>query len=167
MTDVMERVIDHGVATPPRAKGAIAVIAVLGAAVLIFAASRYVPELLWQSGHGWPQLAMGNEIAGEQAILDGRLLFIPMSVILCGFLGTPIPPDPHHRYLLVGKRIGSTRPSPPAADLQPEPWFRLLRHTTRRCYRGPCGRRLRGGIAESVRARRADRQSRYPARISR
>ncbi|WP_040824171.1 glycosyltransferase family 39 protein [Nocardia jiangxiensis] len=59
----------------------------VGALIVVISA---VPELLWQSGHGWPQLAMGGEIAGEQAILGGRLLFIPMSVILCGFLGTPL-----------------------------------------------------------------------------
>jgi len=57
-----------------------------GVIVLISA----VPELLWQSRHGWPQLSMGGEIEGEQAILGGRLLFVPLSVALCGFLGTPL-----------------------------------------------------------------------------
>ncbi|MQY17266.1 ArnT family glycosyltransferase [Nocardia macrotermitis] len=49
-----------------------------------------VPELLWQAHHGWPQLAMGREIAGEQEILGGRLLYVPMSVMLCGFLGAAL-----------------------------------------------------------------------------
>lgn len=46
-----------------------------------------VPELLWQHDHDWPQLEMGRVISGEQGILGGRLLFVPMSVILAGFLG--------------------------------------------------------------------------------
>ncbi|MBU3062038.1 glycosyltransferase family 39 protein [Nocardia sp. NEAU-G5] len=49
-----------------------------------------VPELLWQAGHGWPQLGMGGEISDEAAVLGGRLLFVPVSVALCGFLGTPL-----------------------------------------------------------------------------
>lgn len=50
----------------------------------------FVPDLLWQAGHGWPQLAMGGEISGEQAVLGGRLLFVPIAVALCGFLGVPL-----------------------------------------------------------------------------
>ena len=58
-----------------------------GALIVLISA---VPELLWQAQHGWPQLSMGSEIAAEQAVLGGRLLFVPMSVALCGFLGTPL-----------------------------------------------------------------------------
>lgn len=49
-----------------------------------------LPQLIWQARHGWPQLAMGAEIAAEQAILGGRLLFVPMSLILAGILGAPL-----------------------------------------------------------------------------
>lgn len=58
-----------------------------GAGIVLISA---VPELLWQAGHGWPELAMGGEIASEQGVLGGRLLFIPLSMLLCGFLGTPL-----------------------------------------------------------------------------
>lgn len=58
-----------------------------GALIMVISA---VPELLWQSAHGWPQFAMGNEIAHEEAVLGGRLLFVPVAVALCGFLGAPL-----------------------------------------------------------------------------
>ncbi|MGV9413503.1 ArnT family glycosyltransferase [Nocardia sp. NPDC003693] len=53
----------------------------------VIAVLTTVPELLWQRDHDWPQLEMGRIIAGEQDILGGRLLFVPMSVSLAGFLG--------------------------------------------------------------------------------
>ncbi|MBL1073870.1 glycosyltransferase family 39 protein [Nocardia sp. 2] len=46
-----------------------------------------VPQLIWQARHGWPQLEMGRVIAGEQGILGGRVLFVPLSLILAGWLG--------------------------------------------------------------------------------
>ncbi|WP_245676983.1 glycosyltransferase family 39 protein [Nocardia acidivorans] len=56
----------------------------LGGAIVVLAT---VPELLWQAHHDWPQLEMGRVIGAEQGILGGRLLFVPMSVSLAGFLG--------------------------------------------------------------------------------
>ncbi|MBB5917077.1 hypothetical protein BJY24_005989 [Nocardia transvalensis] len=58
-----------------------------GGAIAVMSA---VPELLWQARHDWPQLAMGSQIAGEQGILGGRLLFVPMSLTTAGFLGAPL-----------------------------------------------------------------------------
>ncbi|MCC3313938.1 ArnT family glycosyltransferase [Nocardia africana] len=49
-----------------------------------------LPQVIWQMRHGWPQLAMGAEIASEQAIIGGRLLFVPISLILVGILGVPV-----------------------------------------------------------------------------
>lgn len=46
-----------------------------------------IPELLWQREHSWPQIEMGRVIGDEQGILGGRLLFVPMSVSLAGYLG--------------------------------------------------------------------------------
>ncbi|UGT45677.1 glycosyltransferase family 39 protein [Nocardia yamanashiensis] len=46
-----------------------------------------IPELLWQAHNDWPQLEMGKVIGAEQDILGGRLLFVPMSVSLAGYLG--------------------------------------------------------------------------------
>ncbi len=59
----------------------------LGGLIVVISA---VPELLWQAGHSWPELAMGGEIAGEEEVLGGKLLFLPGAVVLCGFLGTPL-----------------------------------------------------------------------------
>ncbi|AYF79521.1 glycosyl transferase family 39 [Nocardia yunnanensis] len=56
----------------------------LGGAIVVAAT---VPELLWQARHSWPQLKMGGVIGAEQGILGGRLLFVPMSVSLAGYLG--------------------------------------------------------------------------------
>ncbi|WP_245550443.1 glycosyltransferase family 39 protein [Nocardia niigatensis] len=53
--------------------------------VIVVAAT--VPELIWQARHSWPQLRMGGVIGSEQGILGGRLLFVPMSVSLAGYLG--------------------------------------------------------------------------------
>ncbi|MRH88533.1 glycosyl transferase family 39 [Nocardia sp. SYP-A9097] len=55
-----------------------------GGAIVVIAT---VPELLWQAQHDWPQLEMGRVIGNEQGILGGRLMFLPMSVSLAGFLG--------------------------------------------------------------------------------
>ncbi|MEV5650804.1 glycosyltransferase family 39 protein [Nocardia sp. NPDC052254] len=49
-----------------------------------------VPQVIWQAHHGWPQLSMSAAIASEQAVLGGRALFVPMSVILAGALGVPV-----------------------------------------------------------------------------
>ncbi|WP_330185850.1 glycosyltransferase family 39 protein [Nocardia sp. NBC_01503] len=56
----------------------------LGGAIVVITT---VPELLWQAHHDWPQLEMGRVIGAEQGILGGRLMFVPMSVSLAGFLG--------------------------------------------------------------------------------
>ncbi|AHH18189.1 putative membrane protein [Nocardia nova SH22a] len=49
-----------------------------------------VPQVLWQARHDWPQLSMSAQIASEQAVLGGRLWFVPTSVILAGVLGVPV-----------------------------------------------------------------------------
>ncbi|MFJ4654924.1 hypothetical protein ACIP5Y_26930 [Nocardia sp. NPDC088792] len=54
--------------------------------VIVVAAT--VPELLWQHRHDWPQLEMGRVIAGEQGIIGGKVLFVPMAVMLAGYLGS-------------------------------------------------------------------------------
>ncbi|RDI50886.1 glycosyltransferase family 39 protein [Nocardia mexicana] len=59
----------------------------LGGAVVVVSA---IPELLWQARHDWPQLSMGTEIAGEQDVLGGKLMFVPMSVMVAGLLGAPL-----------------------------------------------------------------------------
>ncbi|MFE3056459.1 glycosyltransferase family 39 protein [Nocardia sp. NPDC059239] len=56
----------------------------VGGAIVVAAT---VPELIWQARHSWPQLKMGGVIGSEQGILGGRLLFVPMSVSLAGYLG--------------------------------------------------------------------------------
>ncbi|MFI1917755.1 ArnT family glycosyltransferase [Nocardia sp. NPDC020380] len=54
--------------------------------VIVVAAT--VPELLWQHKHDWPQLEMGRIIADEQGIFGGKVLFVPMAVMLAGYLGS-------------------------------------------------------------------------------
>ncbi len=49
-----------------------------------------VPQVIWQARHGWPQLSMSAQIASEQAVLGGRLMFVPLSLILAGVLGVPV-----------------------------------------------------------------------------
>ncbi|WP_280407731.1 glycosyltransferase family 39 protein [Nocardia brasiliensis] len=59
----------------------------LGGAIVVLAT---VPALIWQSRHDWPQLAMGGVISGEQGILGGRLMFVPLAVLTAGYLGAVV-----------------------------------------------------------------------------
>ncbi|MEV6276932.1 glycosyltransferase family 39 protein [Nocardia sp. NPDC051832] len=56
----------------------------LGGLIVVLATA---PTLLWQSGHGWPQLHMGAVISGEQEVLGGRLMFVPLALLTAGYLG--------------------------------------------------------------------------------
>jgi 4-amino-4-deoxy-L-arabinose transferase-like glycosyltransferase len=47
-----------------------------------------VPGLLWQAGHGWPYLGMGAVVRGEQALVAGRLTFVPFLLFSLGLLGS-------------------------------------------------------------------------------
>ncbi len=56
----------------------------LGGLIVVLAT---VPTLIWQSKHGWPQLHMGAVISGEQDVLGGRLMFVPLALLTAGYLG--------------------------------------------------------------------------------
>ncbi|WP_031466727.1 glycosyltransferase family 39 protein [Sciscionella sediminilitoris] len=49
-----------------------------------------VPSLVWQAGHGWPQLAMSEIIGADEAAARGPLLFTPEALKLAGVLGVPL-----------------------------------------------------------------------------
>ncbi|MCX4092784.1 glycosyltransferase family 39 protein [Nocardia sp. alder85J] len=49
-----------------------------------------VPELLWQHHRGWPEILMTQLIGGEQGLLGGRLMFVPMTLELAGWLAGPL-----------------------------------------------------------------------------
>ena len=52
----------------------------LGAAVALLV---WLPNLLWQAGHGWPQLALAQAIAGgSSGSSQPRWLFLPMQLVL-------------------------------------------------------------------------------------
>ncbi|MGW0518278.1 glycosyltransferase family 39 protein [Crossiella sp. NPDC003009] len=56
----------------------------LGAGITVLAT---LPSLLWQAGHGWPQLGMTGVIAAEGEFMHGGLLgFVPMMLMLVGLL---------------------------------------------------------------------------------
>ncbi|RJQ76808.1 glycosyl transferase [Pseudonocardiaceae bacterium YIM PH 21723] len=55
----------------------------LGAAVAIAA---WVPGLIWQASHGWPQIAMGAQIAHDQDAVGGRWTLLPLFLLMCGIL---------------------------------------------------------------------------------
>lgn len=59
----------------------------LGGVIVVLSA---VPMLIWQQRHDWPQLEMGSVISGEQDILGGRAMFVPLAVLLAGYLGAVV-----------------------------------------------------------------------------
>ncbi|MDD7941279.1 glycosyltransferase family 39 protein [Actinomycetospora lutea] len=46
---------------------------------LVLAAASTVPTLLWQAAHGWPQLHMGEVVAGEGGLTGNRWSFLPIA----------------------------------------------------------------------------------------
>ncbi|MFC8042065.1 glycosyltransferase family 39 protein [Nocardia sp. NPDC057353] len=55
------------------------------------AALTALPAVLWQAAHGWPQLAMGAVIRGEQQAVAGGIVQLPVHVVtLTGPLGTAL-----------------------------------------------------------------------------
>lgn len=60
----------------------------VGAAIVVVTA---VPALIWQAQHGWPQVALGSAVAGEQQSFGGgRLTFLPILLIYAGVLGAAL-----------------------------------------------------------------------------
>ncbi|MFI6772771.1 glycosyltransferase family 39 protein [Nocardia sp. NPDC050412] len=59
----------------------------LGGVIVIVATA---PSLIWQARNDWPQLSMGQVISGEQGILGGRALFVPLALLLAGYLGAAL-----------------------------------------------------------------------------
>ncbi|RBO94330.1 dolichyl-phosphate-mannose-protein mannosyltransferase [Nocardia puris] len=59
----------------------------VGGALVVLAT---LPTLIWQARHDWPQLRMGGVISGEQDILGGRLMFVPLAVLTAGTLGAVV-----------------------------------------------------------------------------
>ncbi|WP_406229796.1 glycosyltransferase family 39 protein [Nocardia sp. NBC_01009] len=57
----------------------------LGGLIVVIAT---VPTLIWQARHDWPQLEMGMVISGEQGILGGKVMFVPLALLTAGYLGT-------------------------------------------------------------------------------
>ncbi|WP_158888005.1 ArnT family glycosyltransferase [Amycolatopsis anabasis] len=53
---------------------------------LVLAAATALPSLLWQAGHGWPQLAMSDVIAAENGGTVGRIMFGPLALFWAGAL---------------------------------------------------------------------------------
>ncbi|GLZ49209.1 glycosyl transferase family 39 [Actinomycetospora sp. NBRC 106375] len=46
---------------------------------LVLAAASTVPTVLWQAAHGWPQLRMGEVVAGEGGLTGNRWSFLPFA----------------------------------------------------------------------------------------
>ncbi|MFE7745961.1 ArnT family glycosyltransferase [Nocardia sp. NPDC057455] len=47
-----------------------------------------VPSLVWQAGHGWPQLRLGGVVAAEQATIGGRYVWLPLALASAGLIGS-------------------------------------------------------------------------------
>ena len=49
----------------------------------------WLPNLLWQAGHGWPQLELASKIAEEEAA-ENRVTLLPLQLLLIGPLLAPL-----------------------------------------------------------------------------
>jgi hypothetical protein len=57
----------------------------VGVAVLIF-----LPELVWQSQHGWPAIAMSRALASEHSAAGDYVGYLPAQIVYPGILALPI-----------------------------------------------------------------------------
>ena len=48
------------------------------------AIAAWVPGLIWQARHGWPQLAMSEQISREQDYIGGAYSFFPLLLLMAG-----------------------------------------------------------------------------------
>ncbi|WP_018330329.1 glycosyltransferase family 39 protein [Actinomycetospora chiangmaiensis] len=48
------------------------------------AVASTIPTLVWQAGHGWPQLRMGSVVAGESSLFGDRWQFLPRALYYAG-----------------------------------------------------------------------------------
>lgn len=55
-----------------------------------FTVITMIPALIWQAQHGWPYLQLTSQVAEESQYTGGRLLFVPIMLLLAGILGTPL-----------------------------------------------------------------------------
>ncbi|KXP10350.1 ArnT family glycosyltransferase [Tsukamurella pseudospumae] len=55
-----------------------------------FTVITMIPALIWQARHGWPYLQLTSQVAEESQYTGGRLLFVPIMLLLAGILGTPL-----------------------------------------------------------------------------
>ncbi|MDE9367563.1 glycosyltransferase family 39 protein [Luteipulveratus sp. YIM 133132] len=54
---------------------------------LLVAAVMWVPYLLWQAGHGWPQLTFSRQISNEYSALGERIGFVVEQLGMYGLVG--------------------------------------------------------------------------------
>ncbi len=59
----------------------------IGGAVTV---ATMIPALLWQAQHGWPYLQLTAQVAEESQYAGGRLLFVPIMLLIAGILGAPL-----------------------------------------------------------------------------
>lgn len=55
-----------------------------------FTVLTMIPALLWQADRGWPYLQLTSQVAEESQYAGGRLLFVPILLLLAGVLGAPL-----------------------------------------------------------------------------
>jgi 4-amino-4-deoxy-L-arabinose transferase-like glycosyltransferase len=56
---------------------------------LVLAFALWLPNLIWQARHGWPQLELGDEISQEDPV-GNRVLLLPLQFLLIGPLLAPL-----------------------------------------------------------------------------
>ena len=56
---------------------------------VVLALALWLPNLIWQAQHGWPQLELGGEISREDPV-GNRVLLLPMQLLLIGPLLAPL-----------------------------------------------------------------------------
>jgi len=58
-----------------------------GAAIAV---ALWLPNLIWQASHGWPQITLAGDVRGEYGVVGERLAYVLLQIVLISPLAAPL-----------------------------------------------------------------------------